>query len=669
MKASIALSILIACACMPSAFAIPPTSTSIEPFARQDNFNAIKMSPDGKHLAVTVPLSDHTSLVVLDAATRKQVAVFAISGKTHVSDFWWANADRLVISMAEKDGSLDAPIPTGELFGMNADGKDVNILFGYRAPGATLGTRIKSDRQENASAEVIATAPDDPDHVLIAVTPWTYSAGVIPFTSIERMDVREGHRQKLGTVPLRGSAIMADHHGHARFAYGNDADDMNRMYYRPSDDADWVSVNDEHTSQRAMWPLGFSADDTVAYVEATEPTGPDSVQRFDVSTRTLKPLLQDKSADPAGLLFADGARGDPIGVIYEDGKPRITYFDPESPAARSYRALAAGFSGLFVLPNSATTEGKVVLVEAYGDRDPGDIYRYDKVSKQAALLISHRDWFDPDKMAQSRPITFRARDGLEIHGYLTIPPGSDGKPMPMIVMPHGGPFDKADTWGFDQDVQMLATHGFSVLQPNYRGSGGRGRDFERAGYRQWGGAMQDDITDATQWAIAQGIADPKRICIYGASYGGYAALMGVAKEPALYRCAVGYVGVYDLDMMYKTGDVQENRTGKSYLMKTLGTENLASVSPAKLASRIKVPVFLAAGGADKRAPISQTREMESALKQAGVPVKKLYYPDEGHGFVDRDHVTEFDRQLLDFLDRNIGVGAQPTASVEEPAKK
>ncbi len=658
MKTAIALSLVAACACLSPAFAVPPTTASVEPFTRLENFSRIKISPDGKYLALSVPIADHTSLVVLDAATLKQVSVFAMAGKTHVERFWWANPNRLLISMSEKDGSLDTPIETGEIFATNADGKDVGMLFGYRAATGTTGTRIKSDRQENASAEVIDTLPDDPDHILIAVTPWSYAPGVETYTGIERMDVHEGHRTRIGTVPLRGARLLADHHGQVRFAYGPGSDWENRVYYRDGDAAPWVLINDANVSKRAMEPLGFSADDAIAYVESNEPTGPDSLQRFDVVKHTMTPFLQDKSADPAGLLYADGSHRNPIGVIYEDDKPRVTYFDSDSAGARSHRSLMASFDGQFVVPISSTADGQTELVEAYSDRDAGDIYRFDKSTKKAALLISRSDWFDPAKMAEAKPFAFKARDGMEIHGYLTIPHGSDGKAMPLVVYPHGGPFGVADIWGFDTDSQLLAAHGYAVLQVDYRGSANRGRAFEKAGYKQWGGKMQDDITDATRWAIDSGAADKNRICIYGASYGGYAALMGVAREPTLYRCAVGYAGVYDLDMMYQDGDIQRFEKGKNYLNLTLGTENLAAVSPAKLADRIKVPVFLAAGGADKRAPVGHTRKMESALKQAGVPVNTLIYPDEGHGFYDPKHVAEFDRQLLEFLDKYIGSGAK-----------
>jgi len=663
MKISIALSMIVACVYVPSAFAIPPTSASVEPYTRHDNFKLASIAPDGKHLVITVPIGDHTSLIVLDPATLKPVSAFSVAGKTHVEDFIWANANRLLISVSEREGSLDEPVSTGEIFATNVDGKGQDLLFGYRAVNTeqVSGTRIKSDRQQQASAEMIARLPDDPGHVLVAITPWADTANQENFTTLEIMDIRDGQHRKLGTLPVRsagGASVLADHKGRARFVYGPGQDSLNRLYYRESDDAPWTLIDDESTSHRVVTPMGFAADDSVAYLRSTEPTGPDSVQKFVVADKSMTPLLVDKSVNPHHLLYANGSRKDPIGVVYLDDKPRVTYFNPDSEAARLHRSLMASFDGQFVEPISSTDDGEIQLVEAYSDRDPGDIFEFTRSTKKAELLFSRMDWLDPTKMAEQRPFEFKARDGLAIHGYLTLPPGSSGKAMPLVVYPHGGPFGIFDAWGFDRDAQLLAAHGYAVLQVNYRGSGNRGADFEKAGYKQWGGTMQDDLTDATHWAIGSGIADKNRICIYGASYGGYAALMGVAKEPTLYRCAAGYVGVYDLEAMYHVGDFQRLQRGQNYRKRTVGTDNLAANSPVHLADRIKVPVLLAAGGRDKVATPEQTSAMESALKRAGVPVQTLVYPDEAHGFYDPKHVTEFDRQLLEFLDKNIGSGAK-----------
>src|SRR5690606_25033845 len=309
------------------------------------------------------------------------------------------------------------------------------------------------------------------------------------------------------------------------------------------------------------------------------------------------------------------------------------------------------------------TDGRMLLVEVDSDRNAGDFYLFDTQAKNADYMISRRDWLDPAKMAEVRPISLQARDGLQLHGYLTVPPGTEGKDIPLVVMPHGGPYGIADTWGFDSSAQLLAAAGYGVLQVNFRGSGLYGRDFRHAGAREWGRAMQDDVTDATRWAIDQGIADAGRICIYGASYGAYAALMGVAREPSLYQCAIGYVGVYDLPLMFRRGDTQERWSGMAFLRDWVGDrDSLAAVSPVQLAGQVKVPVLLAAGGEDERAPIEHSRRMERALQAAGVPVETLYYDTEGHGFHVDEHRLEFNQRVLGFLGRHIGNGTPASAA-------
>jgi dipeptidyl aminopeptidase/acylaminoacyl peptidase len=201
---------------------------------------------------------------------------------------------------------------------------------------------------------------------------------------------------------------------------------------------------------------------------------------------------------------------------------------------------------------------------------------------------------------------------------------------------------------------MLSQAGYSVLRVNFRGSGNYGRAFMHAGGLEWGRKMQDDLTDATKWAVEQGIADANRICLYGASYGGYAALMGAAREPSLYRCAAGYVGVYDMDEFHED-DSDYSRSRESWVLDWLGeAESMREISPVALASNIKVPVFLAAGGTDRRVPIVHSKRMEKALKKAGTPVESLYFDTEGHGFYTEPHRREYYTRLLAFLSRHLG---------------
>jgi dipeptidyl aminopeptidase/acylaminoacyl peptidase len=228
----------------------------------------------------------------------------------------------------------------------------------------------------------------------------------------------------------------------------------------------------------------------------------------------------------------------------------------------------------------------------------------------------------------------------------------------MVVYLHGGPYEIRDSWRYNRTVQALASRGFAVLQVNFRGSGGYGYDFVKAGYGEWGAKMQDDVTDATHWAIEEGVADPKRICTYGTSYGGYAALQGVVREPDLYQCAIGDAGVYDLNLMKSRGDVTQSLFGANYLDMVLGKDAsvLAQRSPASQAAGIKANIMLISGGEDDRVPAVQSEGMRNALKSKGTEVVWLYQPSEGHGYYKEENVTDMYEKIIAFLDRNIGDG-------------
>jgi dipeptidyl aminopeptidase/acylaminoacyl peptidase len=241
----------------------------------------------------------------------------------------------------------------------------------------------------------------------------------------------------------------------------------------------------------------------------------------------------------------------------------------------------------------------------------------------------------------------------------------------MVVFVHGGPYGIRDSWKFDPYVQAMATRGYAVLQVNYRGSGGYGYGFMKAGWMEWGGKMQDDVTDATRWAVAQGIADKDRICIYGGSYGGYAALEGAVKEPDLYRCAVGYVGVYDLKLMYADGDIPQSRYGKEYLKRVLGTgaSVLAKGSPVDQLDALKAKVMLIVGGRDVRVPAAQGKNLHDALSHRGIQHEWLYKSDEAHGFYDEGNIAELFGKVDEFLAANIGPhakGANSSATAKSP---
>lgn len=632
-----------------SAQAIAAPGVDVDAYIKNDTFVDIKLSPTGEYYAATLPLEKEMGLAILRVADNQVTATLRLGENTHFADFDWVSDERVVLSVAQKFGLLDAPQPTGELMGIDADGSDKELLIGQRVTGSGVGTRIQTQRAERVAAFLIDPLLDDQKHALVSTERFTTD----PFTRAERIDLYSGRRSLVAIAPIRNALFTTDNAGVVRFAHGAGYDRVNKLYYRPRDGADWVLLNDESVSGHSEWPVGFSADNSIAYLNVEQAQGPDHIVAYDVATGERTRVLSDDVVDPI-VLYAPGTSV-PVGAQFRDGKPRTAFIDPQSEHARMYRSLEAAFGGDAVYVTSSSRDGRKLLLQTWSDRSPGDFYIFDTVAKKADHVVARRAWFDPAAMAERRPVSLTARDGLQLHGFVTIPAGTSGRGLPMVVLPHGGPYGVFDTWGFDTEAQMLAEAGYAVLQVNFRGSGNHGRAFEHAGARQWGGTMQDDVTDATRWAIAEGIADASRICIYGSSYGAYAALMGAAKEPSLYRCAAGNVGVYDLPTMHTHGDVQKRGSGVTYLREWIGERDaLAAVSPNRMADRINVPVFLAAGGKDERAPIEHSRLMERALQSAGVPVETAYFPTEGHGYYDDGNRREYYTRLLAFLGKHLG---------------
>ena len=619
-------------------------------FVEPDSFTNIKLSPSGEYFAMTVPVEGQTGLAVMRRSDGQLTATFRFRSGTHVHDFWWVNGDRVLMSIAESFGSRDDALPTGELYAMDADGGRRELLVGWRVQVEQTGTRIRTGRREEmVAAYLVDPLPDDDQHVLIAVHPLATD----PHTRVERMDVYTGRRVRVTGAPVQRARFLTDNRNQVRFALGAGTDNHSQLYYRPDDSSEWVLFNDERSSNRVVAPLGFSDGDSTVYLQVEQPQGPDLIEALDVASGERREVQRDDVVDPMPI-FRDGW-GAPIGVRYLGDGVRSAFFDEESEDARLHRSLEAAFPGYRIDLPSATADGRLKLVLASSDIEPGSFYLFDTVDKKADFLLARREKIDPARMSPTRGVAIQARDGLVLHGFLTTPKGSDGTGLPLVVMVHGGPYGVFDSWGFDTDTQLLAGAGYAVLRVNFRGSGNYGRTFLQAGARQWGQAMQDDLTDATRWAIAEGIGGADRICIYGASYGGYAALMGAAREPDLYQCAIGYVGVYDLPRMSR-----ENRGigrwARTWTREWVGDDpgELAALSPDRLAGQIKVPVFLAAGGEDQVAPIGHSHGMERALKRAGVPVETLYYPREGHGFFVAEHRREFYQRLLGFLDEHLG---------------
>ncbi len=638
---------------------------SIAEFERPQEFSQVKISPDGKYFSAILPMphKPHENiLAILDGKTAKVVRAIPSSADELIGDYQWTSDDRLIGTVAVKRGGLDTPSGTGELYAVNADGSGGTLLFGMRGTSSE-DSRTKSHVQQRAAAAFLISDETFGDNEVLIET-YDFSDdrnGVYP--GIEKLNVMNGQTARIGVAPARNATLIADHAGQVRAAYTQDGFTEMRLWTRAGNGQPWTLMNDSSKSQLQIQPIGFNRDNSQLYVQVSDGDHPDTIELMDPASGKRNRIYQGSFGDPLRLLpTAD--RQDYYAIVTADGKLGLHFINENGREAQLTKALSANFPGELAVFSSFSRDGKHAIVHVSSDRNPGDYYLFDLDTHNAQYLMSARKWIDPQQMRPMQPIALQARDGLALHGFLTLPAGS--KPYPLVVLPHGGPHGIADMWQYDSETQLLASRGYAVLQVNYRGSGGYGRNFQQRGYRQWGLSMQDDLTDATRWAVQQGYADAGHVCIYGGSYGGYAALEGVVREPDLYKCAVGYAGVYDLRVQLDHSDTQTTNTGVDYLHRALGDDrgDLLRRSPLGGVERIKANILLAHGGEDPRVPFKNFREFTSALDQHGKHYETLVEPQEGHGFYLEAHRIEFYQKLLDFLGQNIG-GTNMTASASK----
>ena len=639
----------------------------IADFAKHAAYEDVKISPNGEYLAVTSLVNDRSTLGLIRLSDMKGQNLGAREG-AEIASFEWASPDRVMYTIGEHLGGKDRPVANGELYTVKGDGSEAALIFGYRASGgSTISTFIKQATPEFAIGQLIAPLRNQPAAALISSYPLNgpdHSDSFLgAFPEVYRVELRNGSKTLVTTSPLRRADFLADHDGNVKFAFGRDNDQFRKVYFKPAAGADWEQIWDEGKTPDGMIPIMFDRtnQNVYMYCGAGDMGG---ICRWDVATRKLTSVWKGKDSSTAELIETFD-RMDAFAIRTSQGRPSYVLIDKNAPEATLLVTLIKQFPGESIQFTSATRDGKKAVFLAHADSDPGLFYLYDADKKKVSVLLERMPWIKPEQMAQMEPIDLKARDGLSLRGFLTRPMGQEkAKSLPLVLYVHGGPYGVYDAWNFDPDVQLLASRGYAVLQINYRGSGGYGLEFEKAGYREWGGKMQDDLSDATRWAVAQGIADPKRVCIYGASYGGYAALEGAVRDPDLYKCAIGYVGVYDLRLMQSRGDTTQSSHGVNFLKKVLGEDqsDLWNRSPIAHLDALKAKVMLVVGGADQRVPSVQGENLHNALLKRNIDHEWIYERNEGHGFFTEQHVRELDTKILAFLDRNIGTGAGANAA-------
>lgn len=623
-------------------------SIPAEDFAKRPDAWEVSLSPSGNHVALAVPTPDgmETRLEVVELATGKS-QIMRFGRQQHVSDIVWTADDQLVVSRAEMEPLKARPTTNGELYTTDVKAKNQDVLFGF-IPDSENKRGKRKDRGWSVIAKVINNEPG-----MALVNFYCWDCGEEPDTVIFKVDTRTGLRKEIERADGR-VGFEFDQTGEPRLRTTLDENDNPVLYYRREKGSDWTPLPNSIAGRR-IYGARFADDNNTVYALVTDVLEPAQAYRIDLKAGTRTKLAGDPDIDVSGFMY-EGLGGVPFAVTYDAAKPSIQYIDPNSDWSKLHAGLMKSFPGEMLSFNSFSRDGNKVLFTVWSDRDVGSYYIYDRVAKSAQKIIDYKPWLKPEAMAATRPIEFTNRDGQKLYGFYTA---TGSGPKPMIVMAHGGPYEVHDRWGFENQVQFLANRGYAVLQVNYRGSDGRGEAFAQAGWKGWGTTLQNDITDGVRWAIEQKLADPQRICSFGASFGGYTALIQPILNPGLYKCAIGYVGVYDLPLMRKTDKNmgQAKRTTR-FFDRTLGTDMdaLANVSPVQRVNDLRVPVMLVHGGDDKTADFNQYKAMVAALKTSGHPAETFVVSGEGHGFVKPENVTELYKRLEAFLAKNIGPG-------------
>ncbi len=627
----------------------------IESFSRDDQYRMVKISPGGGHLAILTPVEGKNVLAILNSETMKPTYVARFPGNKQVGDFHWANDERVIVQLEFFKGWFQHPVSAGEWYAVNVDGSLARNIFGYRAGAMQTGSRIKKATATYGYGQVVDLLKDDNDEILISSTPYDSRGQITPDSKAEllRLNVYSGLTRKVTRAPVGSAQFLTDHNGQPRFVLGISSTGLVQIHQRDLENRDWQLFYENDQAGWNIAPLAFANEHQV-YLAASDSADVTGIYKLDLNSGKRELVFRDKAVDPNAFYFSADRRHLYALEVTPD-YPEYVFVDADRPESKLLKGLLQAFEGSQVRLISQTEKGDKAVVYVFNDRNPGSYYLYDSVKGAVSFLMNRRPWVDPAQSAEVKPIQFQARDGLTIHGYLTLPPGQEAKNLPLVVNPHGGPHGPRDFWEYNQETQLLASRGIAVLQVNFRGSGGYGNAFEAAGYREWGRAIQHDIIDGTRYLVEQGIADKGRICLYGASFGGYSALQSAILEPDLYACAIGFVGIYDLPLMFDEGDVQEHKYGMRYLNKVLGEDEaqLKAFSPVYQVDKLKTPVMLIHGEEDERAPIEHAERLKSALEAKQHPLQWMVMDKEGHGFYGEENRAEMYEAMLGFLDTHL----------------
>ncbi len=602
----------------------PAKQYAVEDFFRNPEKVNFSLSPDGKFYAYMAPYKRMLNVYVREIGKEAEIQLTYDTLRS-VYGFFWANNERILYI---KDSGGDENM---KLFGVNKDGSNLTALVDF----------------PKVRTEMIDDLPDIDEFVIIGL-----NKRVPQVFDPYRLNVNTGELTMLAENPGNIVGWMTDHNGELRVAFAVVEGVNTSLLYRDTEKDPFREIL-QTTFKETMSPQFFTFDNKKLY--AVSDLGRDKLAAvvFDPMLAKEEKVLYENTDYDVDQLVYSRARKVLTAARYTSWKRERFFFDSEFETMMNDLKSKLGDLEFDLVSNNKAEDKFLVL--ANSDKSLGTYYLYDKRSGILEKISDITPWLDPEEMATMNPVEYASRDGLTIHGYLTLPKGytmENAKNLPVVVNPHGGPWYR-NQWGFNPEVQFLANRGYAVFQMNFRGSTGYGRKFWEASFKEWGRSMQDDITDGVNWLIDKGIADKERIAIYGASYGGYATLAGITKTPDLYAAAVDYVGVANMFTFMKTiPPYWEPQLQMFYEMVGDPVRDsllLSEVSPVLHSDKITTPLFVAQGANDPRVNINESNQMVEALRNRGITVEYMVKEDEGHGFYNEKNQFDFYNAMDKFL--------------------
>jgi dipeptidyl aminopeptidase/acylaminoacyl peptidase len=641
---------------LPAQAADTPSLTA-EAFFKRSKLRGAKLSPSGRWLAVlTSAPKTRIGIAILDLEGKEAQRFIEASQQADVNWVEWVNEDWMVFTIEDPDQRSNEGRGSG-LMAVRRDGSNSRMLIkrtydGFYSSEDPFQGRKTLPANNHYIGLGVAGSND------VVIEEYKYDTfGNYSHSAFLNLNVATGGTRSLYQDGPRARGVLVDGTGKARVLWDN-REGQTTMYWSDTGDAPWRQVSKAPTYESTFSPV--YVDSAESLVVAGESQGGGVLRRFDVKTAKMvgEPLMRTPGFSMSAEPITVRGSAQVLGVRLHTDAASTAWFSPEMQ--RIQEAVDAKLAGrVNLLSCSPCDKPKAVLVESYADQQPLQYVLYRPQENRWQLIGDDRPDIDAARMAGVELLRTKSRDGGDLPIWVTRSAGNAKKAAPAVVLVHGGPYVRGSTWGWHSEAQFLASRGYVVIEPEFRGSTGYGYDHFKAGWKQWGLAMQDDITDALKFAVAQGMADPAKVCIVGGSYGGYAALMGLIKDPDQYRCGVAFAAVTDLraipQMFWSDINADYRDYGFPLLVGDLkkDAERLAATSPVEQAARIKAPVLLVHGGKDRRVPIDNGERMREALQKAGKKVEWVVYPDEGHGFARDENAVDYWKRVEAFLAQNL----------------